>query len=179
MKYFKLITTIIFAFFIGVFCVNALEVESISIKDKSNTIEVTNPKIENNIIESTIKFHEVDDFVTLEIVLNNLESTIKEIRDNNENEYIKTSYEFDGSTILVTLKYDKELVGTLELDDIVITITFNDNTKENIIINPKTYDNIYKMIVLFIISICGLLLVLKIRKSIISNFINASSYTSC
>lgn len=164
MKYFKLITTIIFTFFIGVFCVNALEVESINIKDKSNTIEVTNPIVENNIIESTIKFHEVDDFVTFEIVLNNLESTIKEISDNNENEYIKTSYEFDGSTILVTLKYDKELVGTLELDDIVITITFNDNTKENIIINPKTYDNIYKMIILFIISICGLLLVLKIHR---------------
>ena len=168
MKYFKRILVGLFIFFLGITSVYALDVnvKNITIKEKSSDIEVNSPTISGKNIESTIKFHKLNDYVTFEVVLDNdSDHTITGVTDNNENNYIKSSYTYEDSKFYLTLKYSKELSDDLELDEIEITVNFSDGSSETINPSPKTGDDILKYVVTLAISIIGLVIGIKLYKN--------------
>ena len=150
-----------------------IDIESVSIRDKSDTIEVSNPVLEDSTINSNIVFNEVGDYVTYEIKLknnSNEELNIEDIKDNNENEFVVTRYGKDGLNLLVTLEYQKELTGTLELSDIEIEVTLDNG--EEVIINPKTFDNnmnLYMFLILF--SLIAVAIIIKLKEKSIGALI--------
>lgn len=163
MKHLKKVLIGILVFLMGLTSVYAADIgiKSVNIKDKSSTIEVTDPTASGTSIDSTIKFHKLNDYVTLEVNLDT-DKTITGVSDNNESEFIKSSYTYDGSKFYLTLKYDKELSGALDLEDLEITVNFSDGSSATI--NPNTNDNIHLYIIMFIIALFGLGVGLNLSK---------------
>ena len=162
MKHIKSILIGVFVFLIGIVGVVALNtgIESIKVKEKSENIDVSSPEVSGKNIDSTIKFYEVGDYVTFEVVLNGDDDrTIVGIEDNNTNKFIETSYTYDGLKFYMTLKYNKELEGDLNLNDINITVHFSDGSHTDI--NPDTSDGILKYIIVLILSMVGIFILLK------------------
>ena len=81
---------------------NIFKLENVEVKDKSGTITVVDPIISNNEITSSIKFNQIDDFVTFELTIVNQDKNkykIKSIEDNNKNNNIKIEYSFNEEYI--------------------------------------------------------------------------------
>ena len=120
---------------IGINDVYALEVkqESLSVKEKSNTITVTDEGIGDLSINPKIEFNEVGDFITYKLVLKNTDSNkykIESVTDNNQNESIKVIFDYntemntDNKEMLITLKYNKIPTDpNAKLKNIKVTIT--------------------------------------------------------
>lgn len=130
--------------FIVVINVNALDIniDEVNIKEKSDKTIVDNTDITNLTITPDIEFSEVGESVTYEIKLKNNTNNkyrIKEIKDNNTNEYIKTSYKVGNSIsdpIYITFKYDKK-TSNLDFNDTKISIVTTKITDLTKITNPK------------------------------------------
>ena len=145
-------------------------VEDFSVKDKSTTMEVDNINIEDNIIDSNIKFNEKDDYVIFEFNVRNDEDnsySIESITDNNDNDHIDVSYDYSKEEIepnnvtkvVVTIKYTDKLINTekQKIDNLKINISFKDIDDDN----PNTYDNILIYIGVFIISLMYIIILTK------------------
>ncbi len=169
---------------IGITSVNAttnnIEIVDAKVKEQSSTITVSPLTISNNLIDSTITFNELNDYVTVELDLKNNELSkykINSIVDNNTSDNIKVEYNFDenyisqGKTTKVTVKfvYNKQLLNEskIQLSDLTIKINFvrEDGKKTEIIVNPKTGNNIITLILPLIICMFGLFLTLINKKS--------------
>ena len=178
MNHIKKILLGVLLFFVGFSFVYAstVSIDSVKVKEKGGSIEVSSPKINDNTINSTIKFKEVDDFVVLEVKLDAEEDiVITGVSDNNDSEFIKSSYEFEDLKFYLTLKYKNELSDDdeLDLDDISITVNFSDGSshqvnpnkdKKDNKDNPGTGDGILKTVIIFVVSIVGLCLAFKLVK---------------
>ena len=157
--------------------VYALDIKAtgISLIDKSSTAEVDTPEIINNEISSKIILNKVNDYAVFDLTITNNEKNgfkIESITDNNENEYITTSYDYDkdyftgDSKVKIKFLYKNVLknVEKVSLDDLVITIKLVNDKGEstNIIINnPKTGDNILLYSVILIVGVLGLIYLKK------------------
>ncbi len=172
MKRIYLILCILFSFCM----VNAKELdimlENVSIADKSDTVTVSEPVInDNDEVISDIVFNQLDDFVVYAITIKNNDSSpysIKSIADNNKNKNVGIEYSYskeeiasnESAVINMTIKYSNELknVDSIELNDIRIDVTFDDG---KITLNPRTWDPIVLYILVGIISLVGLIISLK------------------
>ena len=125
---------------------NNILVDDIIIKDKSANIEVTDPKLSNNEIESNIIFNEINDFVTYELQLknnNNIKYSIDSIKDNNKNQNISIEYDYDKNIeanskgkIDIKIIYQKKLINEekmdindLDLEEEIVRLSFIRNKK--------------------------------------------------
>ncbi len=155
-------------------------VDSISVKDKSETISVVDPVLESNEVTSNITFNQIDDFVTFELTIKNNEDEkykITSIKDNNTNENISLEYNHeDGyiskgetTTVTIKIKYKKQLVNVEEVNLNNLTIAINlvneDGEDSEIVINPVTGDKILHYLLLLIIAITGFILI-NLKKKI-------------
>ena len=74
----KIFKKLIFLFFLLLFIPNVyaeeLNISSVSVKDKSGTITYDEIKQENNTITSNITFHQLHDFLTLDVEIDNQEN---------------------------------------------------------------------------------------------------------
>ena len=158
-------------FMLGINSVYALDVvqEELIVKDKSSTINVIEDGIGKLKISPKLEFNEVGDYITYKLVLKNNDSEkykVESIIDNNLSENIKVSYNYsnelnkDKKEILITIKYEKEISDSnYVLNPVNINIKLSDekDNTQNVVINPKTLDNIFLYIVLFIISFIAIL----------------------
>ena len=167
---------LIFIFMFGLINVHALDfvVDSIDIKEKSDAVVVKDISIDNLNINSNIVFNDVGDYVKFVIKLkedDNEEYNIESITDNNDNEFIKTSYTNDNGLIYMTMRYEKEPEEQLSLNDIKINVLYDgdSNSDSEKIINPKTFDsNSYIMLILILIALIGLIVSFKLRNKYMS-----------
>ena len=175
MKRLLLLTLIIFI----PFCVvNAKElnitIENVSIVENSDTVDVTLFSYGNNEVLSNITFNNLEEYVKYNITIKNNDEDkylIKSITDNNENDNIEIRYEHSSeyiepngeSVITMTIKYKKQLknVERISLDDISISIIFDDG---EVVINPKTFDNINNYLFIALLSIACLIVSIKYKK---------------
>jgi len=182
MKIVKKIFLMLFVFFVGILTVNAetknIKVTSVTVKEKSTTIEVADPVISDNEITSNITFNQLNDYVTFELTLKNNESEkykITSITDNNTSNNIEVEYDYsedfissgDEGKVKVKLTYKNQLTNeNVSLNN--LTITFNvENAKgdtSQIVLNPNTGDNVLHYLVLLIIAITGLILIVRKKK---------------
>ena len=164
----KKIIVLFMLFFIGIANIYALdaEVESIEIKEKSDSVVVEDISINNLKINSDIVFGDVGDYVKFAIKLKDTDYEINSVSDNNSSEYLKTSYSNDGSLIYLTINYAKEPSENLSLNDIDINVTYSGSSND--IVNPKTFDNRnYIVFGLILISLIGLVVSIKIKSKFI------------
>ena len=182
MKIVKKIFLMLFVFFVGILTVNAesknIKVTSVTVKEKSSTIEVAEPVISNNEITSNITFNQLNDYVTFELTLKNNESEkykITSITDNNTNENLEVEYDYpedfissnDEAKVKVKLTYKNKLTNeNISLDNLTITFNVENASGETsqIVLNPNTGDNILHFLVLLIIAITGLILIVRKKK---------------
>ena len=156
-----------------------IEVLDINIKDKSGTITVNNPTISDGKISGGIKFNEIGDFVTFELVLKNNEADkykIAAMKDNNESENIGIEYTYgedfigQGEETRVTIKmiYKKKLLNQdkISLNNLSIKLELEkeDGTSSEITLNPNTGDSILKYVLFFILSGLSLLFVITKKR---------------
>ena len=169
------IVTLICTFIInikGVFAFN-IKVDKIKVDEVNGNVSYSDT---NN--TSDIVFSNAGDYITYKITLNNqddIKYTIDSIKDNNDSEFIKVTYDYDkniesnsNKDVYVTLKYDKKLVNreSVSISDITVTLNLIDNkgNKSSIDITPNTGDNIIKYIVIFILVLIVLLFSLILIK---------------
>lgn len=136
---------------------NNFEIVDISLKDKSGSISVSNPSINDNSVVSNIVFYEINDFVTFELVLKNNNSDkykIDSIVNNNISDNVMVEYDFDhdyiepGHTfnISVKLSYHNQLLNKdkLTLNDLSIKLNLlnSNGSSSSVVLDPKTGDNL-------------------------------------
>ena len=177
---FKKIISIFLIFILSFTFVNAKSVDfsinEVEIVEKSGAIVAVDPSFASNEITTDSTLKEKDDYVIYAVTLKNNESEkykLVKIEDNNTNEYIDVSYDSDkeiiesGDTITVNvkIKYSKLLknVESKDLSDFNVILVLEDENGNNseIIVNPKTSDNILCYVVLFGISVIGIILLIK------------------
>lgn len=189
---FTLVITALTLFFVGanVYAMD-IKVDKIEIKDKSDTIGVDTPVINDGKIVSDITFNKVDDYVIYTLTLKNNESkkyTIKSIMDTNENEYIDIEYDVNGSKenieidanssvkMDIKITYKKELINveSLSFTDVSIKVNMEkeDGSVSELIINPATNDNIIHYVVVLLVSSLAIVLIVlkkKVKKIKVGN----------
>ena len=151
-----------------------ITISDVVISDHTDTLDVSLSSFSTNEVTSNVTFNNIGEFVTYDItIINNDENKyfIREIKDNNVNQNIEITYDFsddyiesnETSVIKMTLTYKNQLknVDSINLDDISISIVFDDGT---VVINPGTLDNITFYISMIILSLVILLLVFKYKK---------------
>ena len=175
----KKLISYIFLFIISFFLITEVKasgflVEDFQLKEKSNSMEVENIDIDNNVISSNVRFNEKDDYAVFEFNLINDETKsykIDKIEDNNDNEHIKITYNYSKSAIeannstlvTVTMKYNDQLlnVDKEEINNLKISVKLKEVNK-----NPQTFDNILIYVTTFIISTVILFLLVKKYKKV-------------
>ena len=151
-------------------------VTDVKVIEKSGTIEAVDPSFASNNIDTDSTFNNINDYVIYSIKLKNQESEeykLVRVEDDNTNNYIDVSYESDKEliepgdtlTLKVKIEYSTLLknVDSKVLDDFnVILVLENDKGEPGeVIINPKTSDNVHLYFVLLVISIIGIILLIK------------------
>ena len=166
---------ILFLLIIGVFIFNTpfvvakenFEIKNISVSEKSSNITVDDLVFENNTINSSISFNQVNDFVTFDIEIDNNTNTnyvLDSIKNNINTDFLKIEsenigkiYKNNSSDIIkVKIIYNRELQNhaDISLSDVSLSLVFRD---PNVLINPLTSRNIiFFVIALIVISISSL-----------------------
>ncbi|MBR2603884.1 MAG: InlB B-repeat-containing protein [Bacilli bacterium] len=166
---------------------NLLKIDSVSIKEKSTTVNGSVTNYNNDEIDNSFTFHNVGDYVIYRIIIKNVKNdvvTINTITDDNSSSYIE--YEYDkhenedissnGSLeFLVKATYKNAVANVSERTQasnvkFIFDLTYNGkDDSSSIDINPKTGDNIVVMILLLSFSLIGLVTCVLInRKSKVS-----------
>ena len=184
-KYFFQLLLIVTIFFGGsrVFAASGVEITDISLHQKSDGVEVSNTTYSDSVLNTDPVLHNLNDYVTYKITIKNNDDVahnILNVTDDNNSNYITTSYTHDNSIdangtseILMTVKLTKlvddvSLLNSADvysLGEINITLSLDDGT---IVVNtnPKTGDTIIKYVSILLLSILTLVLVImkKISK---------------
>ena len=175
----KLLTLLII--FMSIFTTKVYAASNIDILDatvieKSSTITVEDPILENNTISSKVKFNQINDYVIYEFTLKNNDSydyKVDEVVDNNTNSNLLIEYDYSekllssgNGTLRIKLTYKNKLLNvdkiTLDNLEIKMNLTKSDGSKSQVsITSPKTGDNIVKYLLLLIISVVGIVLTKK------------------
>ncbi len=184
-KYFFQLLLIVTIFFGGsrVFAASGVEITDISLHQKSDGVEVSNTTYSDSVLNTDPVLHNLNDYVTYKITIKNNDDVahnILNVTDDNNSNYITTSYTHDNSIdangtseILMTVKLTKLVddvsllnnADVYSLGEINITLSLDDGT---IVVNtnPKTGDTIIKYVSILLLSILTLVLVImkKISK---------------
>ena len=190
---FKLIFFIfIFIFLFSIFGINkALASEprfkliDAVIVEKSANVDATIDNFDNNELNTNITFHNLDEFVKFKLTIKNTSDKdykVKLISDDNSNNYITYTYDdYDNQTIQKDSTLDIVLTATYKNELLDINYREQENrfnlsfefideegnvVTEDIIVNPKTHDNINLYIASAIISFIVLIsLFIKNKKT--------------
>lgn len=153
-----------------------INITDVKVLDKSSTITVEDPVLEDNAIKSSIKFNEINDFVIYEVSFENKEAydyTIDKVFDNNTSSNLSVEYDYSEEllasgtgTLRIKLAYKTKLLNVekITLDNLSVTmnLTRSDGSKTQVkISNPTTGDNIVKYVFILTISIVGVVLTKK------------------
>ena len=156
---------------IGITNVYALQASftDITVKEKSEKVIAENLEINGSEIKSKIIFKNVGEYIILELKtnINTSKYAIDSVTDNNNNDFIKTSYTYeDKNKILMKIEYNNPVSGEFNFSDLSININIKDNNGniETLIINPNTSDNIYTNILIFIVSFVTLISLFVTKK---------------
>ena len=162
---------------------NNFNIEDISIEEQSDTINASTPIYDENIIDSKIEFNKVGDYIKYKVVFKNNSDKIykiKSIEDINS-DYISVLYEYkkdeinpkEKFEIYVTIKYIDEVYSdevTYNLNDISLKVKLEELIKEEkdvtIDVNPNTSDDIRHYAIMLLITLIGLILLIKTKKKI-------------
>ena len=150
----------------NVFAANKIQIESVSLVEKSNDVlELSSPTINGDAIDFDLSFVNVGDTAKYKVIITN--NSNKEYYVDNENkfkdkDYISYLYEFEGDysvvkpnsklTMYITIKYNKKVSDTLFKNGIYTDE--NDMSVELsdvILSNPETFSNIIALIIIFLI----------------------------
>ena len=164
------------------------KITNISVKEKSSGVTVNDVSLSGETITNDIVFTDKDDYIKYEITLKNNTSDkykILSVSDDNDSEYLDYTYDDlsdvelnggDEKTFNLTITYKKETTNSSITDKAVnLTLTYEKEdgttgttpiTNNNKITNPKTGDNIYKYIIMGIISLIGLGVTLSNKKKL-------------
>ena len=113
------------------------QVSAISVTGSTGEIEILDAGVDGLSISPNMVFHKTGDSITYRVALSNPDLRkyrIANVVDNNTDEYIKISYDYDKSmssmdkAVYITIKYDKyiEFGEPFEMNDINITITIEE-----------------------------------------------------
>ena len=113
------------------------QVSAISVTGSTGEIEILDAGVDGLSISPNLVFHKTGDSITYRVALSNPDLRkyrIANVVDNNTDEYIKISYDYDKSmssmdkAVYITIKYDKyiEFGEPFEMNDINITITIEE-----------------------------------------------------
>jgi len=176
-KIFGLLIIFIMFFTVNVKADNErINITDVKVIDKSSTITVDEPKLENNSIKSAVKFNEINDFVIFEVSLENKDSydyTVDKVVDNNKSSNLLIEYDYSEElktsgtgTLRIKLTYKNKLLNVekISLDNLEIKmdLTKSDGTKTEVkISNPTTGDNLIKYVFILGISVVGIVLTKK------------------
>lgn len=159
--------------------VSAIKLTDINLVDKSEGVTITDePKVEGLVMDVNAKFSGLNDYVKYDVTVYN-DGNSKYVLDEEtiefaKSEYFEYSYEVDkkeldikdSTKVTFTIKYIKEVPRNLYVNGVYrdsnsLAIMFVNNTE-----NPNTGDNIVKNIILFAISVLGIIaIVLLIKKT--------------
>ena len=191
----NLVKKIFFGIFLFVFVISlfsdidvfaktvSFKVEDASIIDKSSGVEGSITSFDDDKVNSDVIFHKLSDSVTykLEIKSNvDKEIEILSITDDNNNSYIDYSYDDyknkkiksnESFDFIVSAVYKNELTDISkrnQTNSVKFTITYLEDGEvkaDTIVINPKTGDNIFINIIIFISSV-SLIVFISLNKKI-------------
>ena len=174
-----------FIFIPNVFAEENVSIESVMLDSKSENTEITNEATYEGLsINFDVKFNEVNDYAKYKIVINNQSDEDYEITEDsnfNNSEYIRYEYSYENNnkkvlknsktTIFITIKYNKEVPeesfhngSFIKTNNIVIDLNNETINVPNTIINPKTGDSLFIIILVFIITVGILLILYKTNK---------------
>ena len=159
--------------FFGVYALS-IDPVSISIKEKSSSISVTDPVIENHNISTNISFNKLNDYVIFTLVLknsNDVKCKINRVIDNNTSNSLLLEYTY-GDTYIdvggnfpveIKMTYKEEPSGgdTINLDSLNIDFEFVDESNE-VIGNPKTNDAILDYCALLVLTFIGMFVTARV-----------------
>ena len=181
-KNIKLIMLFLFSILSIFVCTNVyakdlkISLEDVKLAEKNGEVTVSDIEHIDYTVNSDIKFKNKDDYIILEVELKNNSSedyTIVSINDNNTLNNLKISYDFneefkagESYKFKIKLLYNEKVVNrdSISLSDLKVTLNIMDSEGEihgEDIINPTTGDGILHYLGLFIISIIGVVLLIK------------------
>ncbi len=159
-----------------------VNLESVSVADKSSTITVEDPVISGSTVSSGIIFNQANDYVTFALNFKNTDDQpyrIDSVENNNTSQYLTISNEHDDkipagglSTVKITLSYAKQLINQekININDLTIKLKLtrlddggSDGKSEDIIINPVTSDNLPLYILIFALAVIGFVILRRQR----------------
>ena len=160
-----------------------LKIVGATVTEKSANVTANITGVSNNEVKGNVLFHKLYDSVTYKLdIKNNLdkEITIITIDDNNSNPYIEYRYDkHEGEKLGAGKKlafytkaiYSKELTDITKRNQptkVKFTIKYSEDgnkREDDIIINPKTNDNLHMSLVMLLISSIGLVACLTLDKN--------------
>lgn len=161
---------------------NILKITNAVVTEKSTEVDASVLDYSNNTISSNVSFHRLNDFVVYKVTVKNTDSIkhiIDIVVDNNSKDYLEYEYDDYKNTILepgqevdVYIKeiYRNSINSTSNRSQSnTVKFTFNliDEVKNesviDVIVNPKTGDNIYIHVGLAFVSLVALLLIMLKR----------------
>ena len=154
-KFLRFICSIIFAFSLifinldSVFALDNISVSNITEADKSNDSTIKINKFDNNTINLNYEIHNIGDFVSYNLILDNnsgKDITILSVTDNNEIDNILNTYSFSNenvvtgskTNILATAKYVKKIDSLKQVFNQKLNIFITYSYDEEVI--TKTID---------------------------------------
>lgn len=180
----------IFSFINVVADEEVFKITDLKVKEKSANVIVDNVKIVNGNINNNVSFKSVGDNITYEITIKNVDDKkykVKSFTDDNTSEYIKYEYDAkegtevnsgDSISYAIKMSYVKEVDGdSISNVPVNFTLVYEDNSGvvnsfttavSNNIKNPATNDSIIIYVVLFFISLIGLILLKRGKKKAIA-----------
>ena len=145
-----------------------ISIDSVTIKDKTdNVMEIEEPSIEGNNLKVDLKMFEVNDSIEYKLLLKNDSSEDYELDDksfNTNSEYIKYTLNTDDNNLIVKSGESKEVYLKIQYKNEVPRTVFSDgkyNDNKNIVlnlsnsevVNPKTGDNNYALILILLLCV--------------------------
>ena len=159
--------------------VNALSIDlvGISIKEKSSTMSVTEPMIENNDIKTEMVFNNINDYVIFHLTLkntNDVKSKINRVIDNNTSNALLIEYTYDNNYTMVNGNFDVDIKLSykeepsnsniiVSFDDLKIDFEFVDENN-HVITNPKTGDSIFDYCALLVLTFLAIVATIRVIK---------------
>lgn len=150
------------------------KVTKVKIADKSDTVIVNDVSLDEDVINNDIVLTNKDDYIKYNITFKNSSDKdylIKSISIDEDSNYLEYSYNDlvntkiksnEEKTIKLKITYKKEADKVnISTKKINLSIEYDEDKEGS---NPDTFDNIYKYILLFIISSGGLIITISRKK---------------
>lgn len=188
-KYFRFlfVATLLFSVFsfVGVFADgNQLSLSNISVKDKSTSVGISKLKATNGEVDNNMFFNKVGDYINYDVVINNNSDknyTIRDITSDSDNQYITYDYSNykdkvieSGKSVTLNIKatYTNQApTKVLSNTPVNFSILYDDGTGVLNTLNVNTGDHILGYVILFILSVGGLVLTIVYDRKHVTSYL--------